>query len=60
MRPDDLIRDLEPLRTLAGVVPWALARTPPAEFVEVVVQDEFTHDVIVLIAPDMYVVFDTT
>ncbi len=57
---DELLRELAPFATLAGVIPWALARNPAAEFVEVVVQDEFTHDVLVRVAPDLFVVFDTT
>jgi hypothetical protein len=39
---------------------WALARTPRAEFVNVVARDEFTHDVIVRVTARAFVVFDTT
>lgn len=60
MSPVDLMREIAPIATLAGVVPWALARNSPAEFVDVVVQDEFTHDVVVRVAPDLFAVFDTT
>ena len=57
---DRLARELEAMETLAGVIPWATARTPCAEFVNVVVQDEYTHDVVVRVAPDLFAVFDTT
>ncbi len=60
MSSDDLLHELGPIQTLAGLVPWVFARRPPAEFVEVVVQDEFTHDVIVRVAADLFAVFDTT
>lgn len=60
MTRDELLEELAPMPTLASVVPWALRRNPPAEFVEVVVQDEFTHDVVLKIAPDLFAVFDTT
>ena len=45
--------------TLEEVLAWAHALRPAAELVDVVVQDEFTHDVIVHAAP-AYLVFDTT
>jgi hypothetical protein len=60
MTRDGLQREVAAYPTLAGVVPWALRQVPPAEFVAVVVQDEFTHDVVVRVAPDLYAVFDTT
>jgi hypothetical protein len=40
--------------TLEDVVAW-----PAGELVDVIVQDEFTHDVVVR-AADVYVCFDTT
>ena len=60
MDADAILEELRSFSTLARVVPWALARTPPAEFVAVVVQDEFTHDVVLRVALDIFVVFDTT
>ena len=60
MTPEALLRDLERMPSLASVVPWVLGRTSPGEFVAVVVQDEFTHDVVVRLSPDLFVVFDTT
>ena len=45
------------LRTLEDVLAWALAQY--GELVDVIVQDEYTHDVIVRIR-DGWQVFDTT
>ena len=45
------------LRTLEDVLAWARARR--ADVIDVIVQDEFTHDVIVREA-ERYHVFDTT
>ena len=49
-----------PIQSLGQAIRWALARTPRAEFVDVVAQDEFTLDVIVRVTPKSFVVFDTT
>lgn len=50
---------LPALRSLEDVLAWAFAQRPPAELLEVIVQDEFTHDVIVRHGAE-YLVFDTT
>jgi hypothetical protein len=50
---------LPSLRSLEDVLAWAFAQRPPAELLEVIVQDEFTHDVIVRHGTE-YLVFDTT
>jgi hypothetical protein len=42
---------------MEDVLAWTFANQ--AELVEVIVQDEYTHDVIVR-APDGWLVFDTT
>jgi hypothetical protein len=47
------------LGTLEQVVRWAFAQRPARTIVEVVTQDEFTHDVI-LEGADGWLVFDTT
>jgi hypothetical protein len=61
--PEDTRRTIEsevlPLRSLEQVVRWAFSRTPPSEVADVIVQDEFTHDV-VLPWRGMHLVFDTT
>ena len=46
------------LRTLEELLMWC--RAVRAELVEVIVQDEFTHDVIVREAAGTYLVFDST
>jgi hypothetical protein len=50
---------LPELPTLADVVRFGLAQSPPQTIVDVVVQDEFTHDV-VLPWNGQYLVFDAT
>jgi hypothetical protein len=53
------LRDaLEPITTLEDVVRWGLGASPSHDIVEVVTQDEFTHDVIVRWRDDAYLVFD--
>jgi hypothetical protein len=60
MDTESILEEVGPIRTLAGALDWALGRTPPAEFVDVIAQDEFTQDVIVRVGPRAFVVFDTT
>lgn len=55
-----ILHEVDGMESLGPVIRWALARTPPAEFVDVVIQDEFTHDVVVRVADDLFLVFDTT
>ncbi|MCY1045670.1 hypothetical protein OV208_30435 [Corallococcus sp. bb12-1] len=55
-----LERELGPLTLLQDVVRWGFARTPPRDVAAVVVQDEFTHDVVVHWEGERYLVFDTT
>ena len=47
-------------RTLEDVVRWGLAQVPPRLVERVVVQDEYTHDVVVGYADGVYLVYDTT
>jgi hypothetical protein len=52
-------RGLDRLKTLEDVLVWC--RATRANVVDVVVQDEFTHDVIVRLQdPGGFLVFDTT
>ena len=44
---------------LQDVVHWAFALVPPSDVADVVVQDEFTHDVVVPWR-SVWLVFDTT
>jgi hypothetical protein len=48
------------LTGLADVVRWGLAQAPPQVIAEVIVQDEYTHDVVIAWAGGAFVVFDTT
>lgn len=63
MRISELETEIPEQENLKDVVKWALAN--PAEFVsqvvaDVVVQDEFTHDVIVPWREGLVLVYDTT
>ena len=60
MRDDELLRELRKFATLKGVLSWSLAQVPQAEFVDVVFQDEFHHDVIVRVTDRVYAVFETS
>ncbi len=60
MRNDKLLMELHQLATLRQVLSWSLARQPRAEFVDVVIQDEYHHDVIVRVADRVYAVFETS
>ena len=60
MRNEELLKDLQQLATLKRVLSWSLAREPRAEFVDVVIQDEFHHDVIVRVTDRVYAVFETS
>ena len=51
---------VEPQRTLHDVVTAGLASRPERSVRAVVVQDEYTHDVVVRWDDDTYLVYDTT
>lgn len=58
---------LEAIRTLVAsqhtmedVVRWGLAMKPPRLVAQVVVQDEYTHDVVIPFSDEVYLVYDTT
>ncbi|HVG63787.1 MAG TPA: hypothetical protein VNA24_34805 [Hyalangium sp.] len=51
--------ELEPLTILQNVIRWGFAQKPPSDVADVVIQDEFTHDV-VLPWRHVFLVFDTT
>jgi hypothetical protein len=57
---ETLLRELNQLATLKSVLSWSLAREPRADFVDVVIQDEFHHDVIVRVSDRVYAVFETS
>jgi hypothetical protein len=60
MNAETLLHELTPIQGLEGVIHWAYRQTPPAEFVDVVIQDEYTHDVVVRAHAELYAVFDAT
>lgn len=60
MPTDTLLDELQRFETLKGVLGWAVSREPRAEFVDVVIQDEFHHDVIVRVQDRVYAVFETS
>jgi hypothetical protein len=60
MRNETLLQELNQLATLKSVLSWSMARKPRAEFVDVVIQDEFHHDVIVRVTDRVYAVFETS
>jgi len=47
-------------KTLEEVVRWGLAQTPPRLIRDVIVQDEYTHDVVMQWDEGVYLVYDTT
>jgi hypothetical protein len=51
---------IQDLCTLADVLAWAPARTPPHSVTEIVTQDEYTHDVVLEASGRPYLAFDTT
>lgn len=57
---DAILNEVDSFRTLEAVMQWAFARKPPAELLAVVTQDEYTHDIVIRVAPDVFLVFDTT
>ena len=58
--PADIITEAGSFRTLEQAMLWAFSRTPPAQLLNVVTQDEFTHDVVIKVSADTFLVFDTT
>jgi hypothetical protein len=56
----NILQEVEPLHALGEVLHWAFSRRPQVEMVTVVTQDEYTHDVVMRVSPNEYLVFDTT
>lgn len=59
MPPDPLVQATAAHRTLAEVIAWGLAQSPPAQIADVITQDEYTLDVL-LPVNDRWIVYDTT
>jgi hypothetical protein len=47
-------------RTLEDVVRWGLSLSPPRLIADLVVMDEYTHDVVIAYNKQLYLVYDTT
>ena len=52
--------ELAGIRTLEDVVRWGLRQSPSCEIADVVTQDEYTHDVVVVWRAGYHLVFDAT
>ena len=57
---DQLALMVKPLGTLAEVIRWGLSLSPERSVVDVVIQDEYTHDVVMDWDDDRHLVFNTT
>ncbi len=57
---DRLAHEIEGLVTLEEVIRWGLALPEERSILEVIVQDEYCHDVVMEWEPGFYLVFDTT
>ena len=55
-----LLPDAEAFETLDQAFRWAMAQTPRLQPEDVVIQDEYTHDVLFAAGDESYLVFDTT
>jgi hypothetical protein len=60
MECNAILAELQRFSSLATVIPWALSREPQAEFLDVIVQDEFHHDVILRISSTVFAVLETS
>jgi hypothetical protein len=57
---DDLIAEARTLQSLDEAMRWDLSHDARITPEDVVVQDEYTHDVLFRTADDTYLVFDTS
>ena len=55
-----LLENAEKLRSLDEAFRWGVSRTPRVVPEDVVIQDEYTHDVLFRETEHSYLVFDTT
>jgi hypothetical protein len=46
--------------TMADVLDWCRSQSPRADLADVIVQDEFTHDVVLAIGGGLHAVYDST
>ena len=57
---DAVAPELRRHATLQDVLDWCRSRVPPRDLASVVVQDEFTHDVVLALDGGLFAVYDTT
>jgi hypothetical protein len=57
---DELLREARALQSLEQAMRWSLAQNPRIIPEDVVVQDEYTHDVLFRVSETTYLVFDTS
>lgn len=55
-----LLAELSGCATVQEVVRWAFALSPPGEVCEVVIQDEYSHDLVLRFRDGRYLAFDTS
>lgn len=55
-----ILQEAQAFESLQEAIRWASAHQPPFVLASVVAQDEFTHDVVLRVAEDGFLVFDTT
>jgi hypothetical protein len=60
MIESSILTQVEPLDSIRSVLDWAHSQTPPAEVIDAIAQDEVTHDIVVLVLPKQFLVFDVT
>jgi hypothetical protein len=58
--PSEILHEAGSFHTLEQAMQWGFARKPPAQLSTVVTQDEFTHDVVIKVETEVFLVFDTT
>ena len=46
--------------TLGDVLDWGRKQDPPRRVDEIITQDEYTHDVLVALAPPLYLAYDVS
>jgi hypothetical protein len=54
------LAEVAPLKTLHEVLKWGFARSPRLEVIDVVIQDEYSHDFVTRVREGVYLCFDTT
>ena len=58
--PEELLNEARALQSLEQAMRWGLSKHPKISPEDVVVQDEYTHDVLFRTSENTYLVFDTS